>query len=217
MAEKLDETPAEEFSRLVIEYNEGERQHRAEAWNLIADFALEHCDAIIRALAPSAPSRAKAVAYAVQWPCGGKLVWERHIAETIVRADETAVMTPLYAHPLPAEVGRVLEPFARESERWEPKGGVYWPDAVPFPASSISGIKIGDLRAARALLSRLRAGEQEGWRHGPYGYLIKPIGLNEEHWHLATEPSAYPDEEVSVPLYADQDQFPAAPKQGEAK
>lgn len=46
------ETPAQEFSRLVIEYNEGKKDSptRQEAWNLIADFALEHCDIIIRAL-----------------------------------------------------------------------------------------------------------------------------------------------------------------------
>lgn len=43
-----EETPAEEFSRLIIEFNEGERQNRAEAWNLIADFACEHADTIIR-------------------------------------------------------------------------------------------------------------------------------------------------------------------------
>ncbi|PWJ88437.1 hypothetical protein C8D77_111160 [Mesorhizobium loti] len=46
------ETPAQEFSRLVIEYNEGKKDSptRQEAWNLIADFALEHCDTIIRSL-----------------------------------------------------------------------------------------------------------------------------------------------------------------------
>lgn len=47
---ELDETPAEEFSRLIIEFNEGERQNRSEAWNLIADFAMEHSDTILRAL-----------------------------------------------------------------------------------------------------------------------------------------------------------------------
>lgn len=54
------ETPAEEFSRLVIEYNEGERQNRAEAWNLIADFACEHADTIIAAM--NGTARAKGFA-----------------------------------------------------------------------------------------------------------------------------------------------------------
>lgn len=43
-----EETPAEEFSRLIIEVNEGDTQTRTEAWNLIADFACEHADTIIR-------------------------------------------------------------------------------------------------------------------------------------------------------------------------
>jgi hypothetical protein len=79
--------------------------------------------------------------------------------------------------------------------------------------SSDGTMTIAPTRNVVEALSRLRAGEQGGWRHGPYGYLIKPIGLNEEHWHLAIEPSPYPDEEVSVPLYADQDQLPAAPSE----
>ena len=38
--------------------------------------------------------------------------------------------------------------------------------------------------------------------HGPYCWLIKPIGLNEEDWCFANDPSDRPDEELSVPLYA---------------
>ncbi len=57
-------TPAQEFSRLVIEYNEGKKDSptRQEAWNLIADFALEHCDTIIRSLStPTAAGGEEAI------------------------------------------------------------------------------------------------------------------------------------------------------------
>lgn len=85
-----EETPAEEFSRLVIEYNEGERQNRAEAWNLIADFALEHCDTILRALRAPSPSPAPGVvtdemvetaarAYAERQRGKGCPVWEEEL------------------------------------------------------------------------------------------------------------------------------------------
>src|SRR5687768_4411250 len=59
LAERL-ETPAQEFSRLVIEYNEGvkDSSERQEAWNLIADFALEHCDTILAALSQPVPGAA---------------------------------------------------------------------------------------------------------------------------------------------------------------
>lgn len=46
MSEPLDE----ELRRLVKAYRWGERQNRQEAWNLIADFAIENCDAICDAL-----------------------------------------------------------------------------------------------------------------------------------------------------------------------
>lgn len=52
MSEPLDE----ELRRLVKEFRFGERQHRQEAWNLIADFAVENCDKICAAL-KSAPSK----------------------------------------------------------------------------------------------------------------------------------------------------------------
>lgn len=49
------ETLAEEFDRLVCEYrNPGTDGTQAEAWNLIADFAVENADAILSALSPSA-------------------------------------------------------------------------------------------------------------------------------------------------------------------
>ena len=38
--------------------------------------------------------------------------------------------------------------------------------------------------------------------HGPYGWLIKPIGLTEEYWRLSVLPSDAPNEEISVPLFA---------------
>jgi hypothetical protein len=42
--------------------------------------------------------------------------------------------------------------------------------------------------------------------HGPYGWLIKPIGLAEDAWYLANDPSEHPAEEVSVPLFAKEEQ-----------
>lgn len=55
--------------------------------------------------------------------------------------------------------------------------------------------------------------------HGPYGYLIKPVGLNEEHWYLSDDPSGKPEEETSVPLYAAEDQAASSstPTQREAE
>jgi hypothetical protein len=52
------ETLAEEFSRLVKEYNTGEGSEKEEAWNLIADFALANSLRICMALDkcwPAAP------------------------------------------------------------------------------------------------------------------------------------------------------------------
>ena len=37
--------------------------------------------------------------------------------------------------------------------------------------------------------------------HGPYGYLIKPIGLMEDEWYLSSQPDDDADV-VCVPLYA---------------
>lgn len=42
--------------------------------------------------------------------------------------------------------------------------------------------------------------------HGPYGWLIKPIGLAEDHWYLTVDPSDRPAEEVSVPLFTEEEQ-----------
>lgn len=42
--------------------------------------------------------------------------------------------------------------------------------------------------------------------HGPYGWLIKPVGLAEDAWYLANDPSEHPDEEVSIPLFAKEEQ-----------
>lgn len=44
------ETKAQELVRLVRAYQLGERQHRQEAWNLIADFCVENWSEICRAL-----------------------------------------------------------------------------------------------------------------------------------------------------------------------
>lgn len=47
-----------------------------------------------------------------------------------------------------------------------------------------------------------------GWLIKPHGYLLKPIGLNEEYWTLSTEPSEFPADVVSVPLFAREPQMP---------
>lgn len=41
-----EETISEEFARLVMEFRTSNGSEREEAWNLIADFALEHADRI---------------------------------------------------------------------------------------------------------------------------------------------------------------------------
>lgn len=51
------ETLAEEFGRLVREYREPDTDGtQAEAWNLIADFAVENADVITRALSTVTPA-----------------------------------------------------------------------------------------------------------------------------------------------------------------
>jgi hypothetical protein len=52
-----------------------------------------------------------------------------------------------------AKLEAALEPFSKEADRWERRGGVVWDDNVPFPANSISSLKIGDLRLARSTLA----------------------------------------------------------------
>lgn len=49
-ARRPKETLAEEFSRLVKEYNTGSGSEKEEAWNLIADFALANSLKICLAL-----------------------------------------------------------------------------------------------------------------------------------------------------------------------
>ncbi|WP_312412073.1 hypothetical protein [Shinella sp.] len=44
------ETLAQEFARLVKEYHEGDEHMKPEAWNLLADYAVENADAISAAL-----------------------------------------------------------------------------------------------------------------------------------------------------------------------
>lgn len=53
--------------------------------------------------------------------------------------------------------------------------------------------EIADLRA--------RAEKAEADTHGPYGYIIKPIGLAEDEWSLSFDPDPSPDV-VCVPLFA---------------
>ena len=45
-----EETKAKELSRLVTEFDYGERQNRNEAWNLIAEFAYDNAEEICEAL-----------------------------------------------------------------------------------------------------------------------------------------------------------------------
>jgi hypothetical protein len=45
-----EETKAKELSRLVTEFDLGERQNRNEAWNLIAEFAYDNAEEICEAL-----------------------------------------------------------------------------------------------------------------------------------------------------------------------
>jgi hypothetical protein len=50
-------------------------------------------------------------------------------------------------------------------------------------------------------------GEARGLRlHGPYGWLIKPAGLSEEYWYLARDPSSGAGGEISVALFATEEQ-----------
>lgn len=70
-------------------------------------------------------------------------------------------------------------------------------------ASAMSRMNLARAKEAEAKLAR--AGEV----HGPYGYLIKPHGLNEEHWQLSMDPSDS-TEETSVALYALEEQELAA-------
>lgn len=69
-------------------------------------------------------------------------------------------------------------------------------------ASAMSRMNLARAKEAEAKLAR--AGEV----HGPYGYLIKPHGLNEEHWQLSMDPSDS-QEETSVALYALEEQEPS--------
>lgn len=55
MSEITKETLAEEFARLVREEATGSGSEKEEAWNLIADFAIDNADALTAALAVSRP------------------------------------------------------------------------------------------------------------------------------------------------------------------
>lgn len=55
----MEETLAEEFKRLVAEFQIGERQTRAEAWNLIAEFAVDNFEVVHAALLNANPSPSK--------------------------------------------------------------------------------------------------------------------------------------------------------------
>ena len=56
------ETLVEEFSRLVREYKQDDGPGGIEAWNLIADFAVDNADAIEAALSAAEPQPAPSVA-----------------------------------------------------------------------------------------------------------------------------------------------------------
>lgn len=62
------ETLVEEFSRLVREYKQDDGPGGIEAWNLIADFAVDNADAIEAALSATEPQPAPSVAVkALEW------------------------------------------------------------------------------------------------------------------------------------------------------
>ena len=62
------ETLVEEFSRLVREYKQDDGPGGIEAWNLIADFAVDNADAIEAALSAAEPQPAPSVAVkALEW------------------------------------------------------------------------------------------------------------------------------------------------------
>jgi len=87
--------------------------------------------------------------------CGGMEEVEARVAD----GTNDYIPCPHPCHRTTAEAGKrelveALRPFAEEAQRWEPRGGAHWPDAVPFPANSFSTIRIGDLRQARATLAK---------------------------------------------------------------
>lgn len=67
------ETLVEEFSRLVREYKQDDGPGGIEAWNLIADFAVDNAEAIEAALSAAEPQPAPSVAVkALEWKQRGE-------------------------------------------------------------------------------------------------------------------------------------------------
>lgn len=78
-----------------------------------------------------------------------------------------------------------------------------WPKGGTMHRMLLAG-KLDGTEPVQIALQALLVSASE--RAGPYGYLIKPIGLMEDDWRLSFEPSEYPTEEISVPLFADEEQ-----------
>ena len=117
---KQAETLAQEFSRLVAEYEAGDDTTAPEAWNLIADFAFENRAAVAAALSVRAEGDANRDAQGIAWfertfrvPLGdmpGRLDVER------VRANAAAGV-PASVSP---EIEKMLGEWSAAIERHEP-------------------------------------------------------------------------------------------------
>lgn len=113
---------------------------------------------------------------------------------------------PLYAHPvhplsLKEEVERVLAPFALVAEfdigESETDEDLFRPVNDERHARA-PRLTVGDLRAARALLSRLRAGAQEGWKLVP----IEPtLAMQNAGWREIDSQGFQTEDTEVAPIY----------------
>lgn len=167
--DEREETPAEEFSRLVIEYNEGQGSERDEAWNFIADFACEYADAIVHGLA--AQEGREAVAWIVANGARTKWrVWRDGFPEwTDNREEATRYARREDAEAVHAddEDAWTIEPFQSSSEpyklafptmlrkMWSGGEVQQWLDELPTlytrPAPSQPAAQVTDAMVTRAL------------------------------------------------------------------
>lgn len=95
------ETLVEEFSRLVREYNQDDGPGGIEAWNLIADFAVDNAEAIEAALSAAEP---------VGWhiPGSAAITKDKDIADRWRLGNPSTVIYPVYTSP-PATAVAVKE------------------------------------------------------------------------------------------------------------
>ena len=223
---ELDETPAEEFSRLIIEFNEGERQNRNEAWNLIADFACEHSDTIIRAL--SQPQAGEPVA--MQWRKLDRVmkhedVWsyvDYHTGLKIAEHPEKYETRPLYASPQPANPAQVTDAMVEAAKEavWNTDAPEYMRDYLQYDnimrAALTAAIGAGGQAVAEGeqewhridgpgsiLLYTLM---QDGWRKG------EPVMVNDVMVRIeAANGSETPIEQIAERILSTLSNPPAQP------